>query len=323
VLLVSFHGGSGGETNVVAIAEDGKSTQEILSPAPPAGAELRGLAIAPDGKLWVANGSKDDSTITAYEWSSSSNVYVSAGTVVAYPAAEALWHPFDLTFSADGGSFYVSNQDTNVVACYADPGGQAAQLPSVLQGGTFLAGTFVASACGELPGVRRTTAVKTSDGGLAVTCEVDEKCCCKITHSVRGVLATNGALYVADEAGGAVRVYDGKGKYLGHVKLAAPVHLVEWSGTLYASATGGVFVATLDPAHPESLEFAQLPKMPKDASGIAFDPTPALYVASRKGRTITRYVVGSSKHVPSWQVDTSWKSPSFHDDLEFLLYVSH
>jgi hypothetical protein len=194
VLLVSFHGGPGDQNNVAAYTDQGSTTSAgILTPSPPSDAELRGLAVAPDGNLWVANGSKHGSTITAYSWTGSTYVFVA--TVLEYPAAEALWHPFDVTFRADDACCYVSNQDTNVVARFVYPGAAPAPVaPALPQTGTFLAGTFAASACGELPGVRQTTAVKVNDGGLAVTCELEAQCCCKVTHSVRGVLCANGAL---------------------------------------------------------------------------------------------------------------------------------
>jgi len=89
VLLVSFHGGKppGVENNLAAYADDRSTigTAMLSAPPPPAGAELRGLAIAPDGNLWVANGSKDTSTISAYSWNGTVYDYVT--TVVEYPDA--------------------------------------------------------------------------------------------------------------------------------------------------------------------------------------------------------------------------------------------
>jgi hypothetical protein len=317
MLLVSFHGGSDGQGNLAAYGDD-RSTigTAMLSPAPSAGAELRGLAFAPDGNLWVADGSKHQSTIAAYSWSSTEDVFVFLTTIVQYPAAEALWHPFDFTFGAGAASFYASNQDTNVVARFVYPSGAAAPVaPALPSGGTFLAGTFVASACGELPGVRQTTTVKSADGGLAVSCELDSKGCCKVSHSVRGVLWTNGALYVADEAGDKVRVYGDDGTYLGHGKLGSPVHLLESNGVLFVTGKGGVYTAKLDPSKPASLDFSDVEGMPADAAGLAFDSSGRLYVAARTEKLIYRFL-GSSKP------DPAWKPLSVPDEPEFLLYVT-
>jgi len=315
VLLVSFHGGKppGVMDNLAAYAEDRSPIgTAMLSPPPPAGAELRGLAIAPDGNLWVANGSKHTSTIAAYSWAD--KVYKCVATVLDYHTAEALWHPFDLTFGAGAAFVYVSNQDTNVVARYDYPGEGAAPAPALPANGNFLAATFVPSECGELPGVRQTTPVKSADGGLGVTCELEKGGCCKVSHSVRGVLWTNGALYVADEAGRAVRVYDGDGNYLGHEKIDSPVHLLASNGVLFVTAKGGVYTAKLDPARPEKLRFSPVKGMPADASGLAFDSKGRLYVAARTEKKIYRFL-GASK------ADRSWKPLAVPDEPEFLLYV--
>ena len=310
---MSFHGGSEGQGNLAAYADD-QSTIGIamLCPPPADGAELRGLELAPDGNLWVANGSKHESTITAYR--SVDSVFEYVTTVFDYATAEALWHPFDLTFGAGAAYVFVSNQDTNVVARYDYPGGGADPSPALPANGTFLAGTFVASECGELPGVRQTTPVKSGDGGLGVTCELEKGGCCKISHSVRGVLWTNGALYVADEAAGAVRVYGDDGTYLGHQKIDSPVHLLPSNGVLFVTAKGGIYTSKLDPTHPESLHFAAVKGMPADASGLAFDSSGRLYVAARTEKKIYRFL-GLSKP------DPAWPPLGVPDDPEFLLYV--
>jgi DNA-binding beta-propeller fold protein YncE len=314
VLLVSFHGGKPpGVGNLAAYADDQSTIgTAMLCPPPPSGAELRGLELAPDGNLWVANGSKHQSTVAAYSWNG--KVYEYVTSVVDYLTAEALWHPFDLTFGAGAAYVYVSNQDTNVVARYDYPGGSAAPAPALPANGNFLAATFVASECGELPGVRQTTPVKSGDGGLGVTCELEKGGCCKVSHSVRGVVWTNGALYVADEAGGAVRVYDGDGTYLGHEKIDSPVHLLPSNGVLFVTAKGGVYASKLDPAHPEKLQFSPVKGMPADASGLAFDSSDRLYVAARTEKKIYRFL-GASKP------DPCWKPLGVPDDPEFLLYV--
>jgi hypothetical protein len=324
VLLVSFHGGKppGVENNLAAYADDGSTIgTAMLSSPPPAGAELRGLAIAPDGKLWVANGSKDTSTISAYSWNGTVSVYDYVTTVLEYPDAEALWHPFDLTFGAGASYFYTSNQDTNVVARFDYPGGSAAPAPALPSKGTFLHGTFVASARGDLCNVRATTPVDPHHGGLSVACDPSKKHCCQPDKSVRGVLWTNGALYVADEVGGAIRVYDDNGKYLGDGKIDSPVHLLPSQDGLFLTAKGGVYTAKLDSARPEKIHFSSALKgMPADASGLAFDSTGRLYVAARIEKKIYRFIA-SGPSDPVWSSDPSWKPLGVPDEPEFLLYV--
>jgi len=163
--------------------------------------------------------------------------------------------------------------------------------------------------------VRATTPVDPKKGGLSVVCDPSKKHCCKPDKSVRGVLWTNGALYVADEAGGAIRVYDDNGKYLGGGEIDSPVHLLPWKGVLFLTAKGGVYTAKLDPDHPEKLRFSSALKgMPADASGLAFDSKGRLYVAARIDKKIYRFL-GDSKP------DPSWKPLGVPDEPEFLLYV--
>ena len=313
MFLVTFHSG-----NVRAYSDDGcEKSKAVLSPEPQ-DAELRALRLFLDGSLWVANGSKAQSAILGYTGSGSS--YSGGATIVEYPAAEALWHPFDFTFSPDGSLCYVSNQDTNVVARFVvGPGGKSMTPADVAPAlhGTFLHGTFVASSCKNLCKVRPTTAVDEQHGGLGVTCDAKPPDCCKPTHSVRGVLWTNGALYVADEPGNAVRVYGDDGTYLGAGTVPAPVHLLEAFGHLYATGSGGIFISNLVPGSPASLSFPPAPSIElENASGMTIGPNNWLYAATRKP-TGAQIVVFPHPEA----VGAEPKPFPVHADPEFVLYV--
>jgi hypothetical protein len=318
VLLVTFHGGSNGQANAAAYDESGTLVSSSVLEPLPAEAELRGLALVGGGLLWVANGSKTSSAILAYSGSGSS--YSGGQPVASYPAVDSLWHPFDFTFSFDPAArrCYVSNQDTNAVARFGvavdgksmSPAPLAPALPPE---GTFLDGTFVASSDGNLPGVRPTTPIPDTAGGLDVSIKSG-----KITHSVRGVLWTNGALYVADEPGNVVRVYDINGSYLGcSSMLERPVHLLAADGVLYASAEPGVYSAKLNPDQPASLQFPAQPNIAlPGAAGMAFAATGSLYVANRLESKIYAFPNVSSSSAATATSFPVLANPEFLLDVE-------
>ncbi|HEX6699231.1 MAG TPA: hypothetical protein VF101_00715 [Gaiellaceae bacterium] len=313
MLLVTFHSG-----NVRAYADHGKETKDVLNPAP-TDAELRALGPAPGGALWVANGSKSQSAILGY--SGSGSKYTGGAAIVKYPDAEALWHPFDFTFSPDGSECYVSNQDTNVVARFVvGPGGKsmkAAPVAPVLKG-TFLDGTFVASARGDLCKVRATTPVDPEDGGLSVACDPSRTDCCKPDNSVRGVLWTNGVLYVADEVGNAVRVYGADGTYLGSGSVPTPVHLLEAAGQLYVTGTGGIFVSDLASGPSWTLTFPSTPTIAlTKAAGMTVGANGSLYVVTRETTNAQMYEFA----MPLKPGEQPTRSFPVHASPEFVLYV--
>lgn len=308
MLFATFHGGSGGQMNLAAYDETVPKllTDSLLESTLP-DAEWRGLDLVEPGLLWVANGSKSGSAI--YACTGSGTSYSLGSPVVSYPTANSLFHPFDFTFSDDGQYCFVSNQDTNVVARFVVGPAYASLTPSpapALPPGIFLDGTFVASSVGKLPHVPiETTAISDQDGGLDVTIENG-----KVTHSVRGVVWTNGALYVADEPGGVVRVYDADGNYLGASNgLDSPVHLLASNGTLRVSTSDGVYASTLTPGSPASLDF-QLEESPPKPSGMAIDENGVLYVAERKTK-------GKINRIPSAD---GWPL-AVDSEPEFVFYV--
>jgi hypothetical protein len=320
VLLVTFHGGSGGVNNVGAYADNGAQlTLEVLQGAPSGLlSEIRGLALVSDGLMWVASGSKRASLIAAFEGAGQSYAY--KATVAQFGPIASLWHPFD--FTLDGaGNCYVSNQDTDVVArltVAADLlSATAAPLaPALPSGGTFLPATFVASSDGALPGVSSTTAVATP-AGLEVAFDSSGN----VANSVRGVAWTNDVIYVADEVAGLVKVYDADGTYLGASNdVEGPVHLLVAGETsqkvLYVSSGSQVLSSVLDASQPATLNLEPIPAIavPK-VSGMAIGPENHFYAASRDGKgKVYRY-----KNFPSApDLDHSF---SVADLPEFVMYV--
>jgi len=61
----------------------------------------------------------------------------------------------------------------------------------------------------------------------------------KVQNSVRGILYTGGNLYVADEPGNALKIYDGtSGDYKSSLTLAGPIHLLGLGTKIYVSCGG-------------------------------------------------------------------------------------
>lgn len=303
MLLVSYHQDDA-KHNLAAYEDSGTSiTQEMLFGADLTKGELRGFCFAPTiafGELWVLNGAGRQSEILGFKRLGVSLRYKLTARIALYPEIDSLWHPFDLTFSTENEQLYcyVSNQDTNVVTRLA-VGAQvtaAPIAPALLQDGSFLDGTFVASSDGKLPGVLKTTEVPLADGGLDVVVKNG-----KVTHSVRGVICSDEILYVADEPGKAVKCYDANGRFLGQTQpIQAPVHLHlredaiagASSEMLYLSGQDGLFWTPLPlrPIAPHTFEFPSKAGIEmEDPSGIAFAPDGTLYAAERTKRQIAVY----------------------------------
>jgi hypothetical protein len=107
MLLVSCHGGERFE-NILAYRDHGVlASGRVLCPGReplPKGPGYRGMCFAPDGALWLLNGSKHESAILRFVGSKDS--YQLAGRIAVYkePTADtelnSLWHPFELAFAA-------------------------------------------------------------------------------------------------------------------------------------------------------------------------------------------------------------------------------
>jgi hypothetical protein len=309
MLLVGFHGGSSDDHHVAAYHDDGELVAAKVLHPDPKGLEPRALGMVGPRRLWLVNSSKEKSAILSFTGAGAK--YERTGAPVTCADADSLRHPFDYTFSQDGKWCWVSNQDTNVVARFAVDAGSLAPAPTApaLPDGTFLDGTFVASSVGKLPDVPvTTTAVPHSEGGLKVRISGG-----KVVHSVRGVVAVGGVLYVADEPGDAVKAYDaGTGAFLGASDgIKAPVHLLAADGALYASGKDGVFYARLDAG---KLSFHRVLKL-DGASGMAFGKGHHFYVANRLAQTVSGYHHFSPESPGNAQ---TWKVPAAP---EFILYL--
>jgi hypothetical protein len=312
MLFVTFHGGKPGKhplrNNVHAYDKNGALiTRSVLDDKDGIVLnELRGICL--EGKyLYVANANRTQNSLLCYEGAGTSYRFVS--NFVSHQTTEGVLHPFD--FSFDGAGFcYLSSQDTNLVTRFkvaaGGKAGEPAPLPAALPAqGRYLPGTFVASSVGNLCDMA-TTAVPAPQG-LEYSAAGDKK------HSVRGVLWTNGALYVVDQPAGRVKVYGETGKLLGQSnQVESPVHLTAQKGTLYVSGGNEVFTAKLSKPAGD-LTLTAIPGLHvKNGGGIAFSESGHIYIASRTENVIHKF-------------DSNFKAMAFPcelpDNPEFLLHL--
>ena len=312
MIFVTLHGGKPGkaphENNVHAYDKAGKKITPcvlddiegvILD-------ELRGIYRS--GRyLYVINAHDTQNSVFSFRGSDTSYQFV--GKFVSSETCKGVLHPFDLTFDGTGYC-YLSSQDTNVVTRLKvskdGKTGTAAPIARALRGhGHFLPGTFVASSVGNLSGLRATAVPRPA--GLQYSGRGKKK------HSVRGVLWTNKALYVADEPAGRVKVYDGNGKFLGQSsQVESPVHLIARKRRLYVSGANHVFTAKLaKPAGDFTL--SEIPRLKiKNGCGMAFTGSGRFYIASRTENRILKF-------------DSKFRPMRFKctlpDNPEFLLHV--
>jgi hypothetical protein len=331
VLYVSFHS----KGNVHSLTSSGLSKHGVLGKTPDGVAldELRGLAIGPDGLLWVVSGAKDSSQIVTFAGDAVDGKHAFQSLLAAdekgsgptYPTFvyDGLVHPFDIAFDPDGESWFVSCQDTNLVLGplpISPPGTAPARsefLATTYPNGSFPQGTFVGSSVVTLPQAPsdETQAVDPPPG-LAV--ELDGG---KPSHSVRGLAHDGTFLYVADEAANQVKAYAASGQLalvwpVWPGQLTSPVHLLYDDGVLYIGNSGAddESVLRLDLSTGDATVAATgVPKV----SGLALDPDGTLYVASR----------GTKKDEPQvFSVASGSTTPApfggpLDDAPEFLLYV--
>jgi hypothetical protein len=168
-----------------------------------------------------------------------------------------------------------------------------------------LPGTFVASSVGRLNKFP-TTAVP-RPAGLQYYGRGKKK------HSVRGVLWTNNALYVADQPAGRVKVYDRKGKFLGQSsQVESPVHLIAHKRRLYVSGANRVFTGKLSKPAGD-FKLLAIPGLKiKNGCGMAFTGSGRFYIASRTENRVLKF-------------DSKFRPMRFKcelpDNPEFLLHV--
>ena len=185
MLLVTFHGGSGGVNNVYGYStKDGSlETKKALHGLPSAVTlnELRVIAVN-DGNLFVVSGADKDSYVLVFKGPPKKGPefdYLS--TMIGF--GMSIMHPFGIAFDPSSPTCYVSNQDSNVVAQVNLTTGKHGAVTGTLGSGCqssyltgkypspdkFLDGTFVASENGNLANVQVVAPnVSKSNGGLKV-----------------------------------------------------------------------------------------------------------------------------------------------------------
>jgi DNA-binding beta-propeller fold protein YncE len=306
VWWISYRGeGKAGLDNIGVFDDDGSPRKEhplLLDPSPDAHPLHipRGFTLIGDD-LYIANAWRRDSHIARYR--RRNDTFHFAGVLATTRQVAAMVHPFDVELG-DDGRLYVSCQDTNTVLAIAPrtfkPAPVAPHLRKSFPEGRFLPGTLVASARGRLPEVGDAAPPDVpAPQGLEVVLDVHGK----PRHSVRGVIEHRGLLYVADEAGDAVKVFDLKsGQLKAWIKgkrLAKPVHLVLHGATLYvgAAGTGSILAYDIPRAAPRGKLKARtvIDGRLKAPSGFAIGPDGDLYVAERFHQCIRRFSIKGKK----------------------------
>jgi len=324
VWWVSYRGeGKTGVDNIGVFEDDGSPRKKhplLLDPSPDAHPLHIARGFVPVGDdLYIANAWRKESYIARYR--RCGDTFCFAEVVVTSKHVSAMVHPFDLELG-DDGRLYVSCQDTNTVLAILPktrkPAPVARHLRKSFPGGNFLSGTLVASSQGRLPeyGDHSTLDVPPPQG-LAVVLDVHGR----PRHSVRGIIVHRGNLYVADEAGDVVKIFElESGRLIAHIKskkLAKPVHLILQDNTLYigASGTGSILAYDIpnEVPHEKLKPRVVIDGKLKAPSGFAIGPEGDLYVAERFDQRIRRFSMkGKNKG-------------TFIDGLpdvpEFLIYV--
>jgi hypothetical protein len=314
--------------NIKALSRKGNDKGEVL-PKGGGYSELRGMALDAQGQLYVANAHKSGSAIDVFgpvRDDGTRDLLVRG--LVAETSSSAFWHPYQLSFA--GTTLYVSSQDTNVVSAYtisgsgtdttAAPATTCSYLSSTFAG-PFYEGTWVGSADPVERGGMTPCAVPADQGGLSRITQ-------SAKHSVRGIAVAGTELFVADEAGQRVAVYDlATGAYqraLTAMSRAVLPNAIEnpvglafdtKTGVLAIGSTGNDVIfgyrpltGSLDVLFDAGANgIAQL-------SGLAWTPEGTLLFASRKKRRVYALETSSGK--------ASKFSKKFDDSPESLLVVA-
>jgi hypothetical protein len=300
VWWISYRGeGKAGVENIGVFEDDGTPRKEhplLLDPSPDARPLhiARGFAQIGDD-LYIASAWRKDSHVARYRRCGSTYRFVDV--VVSSKHVSAMVHPFDVELG-DDGRLYVSCQDTNTVLAIVPktrkPVPVALHLRKTFPDGHFLSGTLVASSQGRLPEYGDHTPLDVpSPQGLGVVLDVHGR----PRHSVRGIIVHRGHLYVADEAGDLVKIYEIKsGRLVAHIKgkkLAQPVHLILHGETLYigAAGTGSILAYEIpkSPPHGKLKARVVIDGKLKAPSGFAIAPDGDLYVAERFDQRVRRF----------------------------------
>lgn len=260
----------------------------------------RGFALVGDD-LYIANAWRKDSHIARYRRRGDTFHFVDV--VATTKRASAMVHPFDVELG-DDGLLYVSCQDSNTVLALLPktrkPAPVAVHLRRSFLDGNFLPGTLVASSQGQLPEVGDPAPTDVpAPQGLRVVLDVHGR----PRHSVRGIVVHRKHLYVADEAGDCVKIFEvASGRLVARIKgkaLAKPVHLIRHGETLFIGATGTGSILAYD--IPETAPRGKLKARVlidaklKAPAGFAIGPDGDLYVAERFDQRIRRFSAKGKK----------------------------
>jgi hypothetical protein len=306
VWWISYGGeGKTGVENIGVFEDDGAPRKKhplLLDPSPKAQPLhiARGFAQVGDD-LYIANAWRKDSHVARYRRNGDTFRFVDV--VVSSKQVSAMVHPFDVELG-DDGRLYVSCQDTNTVLAILPktrkPAPVAHHLRKTFPKGSFLPGTLVASSQGRLPEVGDHAPLDVpSPQGLKVLLDVHGR----PRHSVRGIIVHRGNLFVADEAGDAVKIFEIKsGRLVARIKgkkLTKPVHLILHGETLYIGAAGSGSILAYD--IPEVALRGKLKARVvidcklKAPSGFAIGPDGDLYVAERFNQRVRRFSIEGKK----------------------------
>ncbi len=298
--------------NVYALAPTGATVSKQVLDASQTYQELRGLAFAADGSLYVCQAYKGASAVLLFAAAASAGGYTRT-FVKQYATPDSssgLKHPYQPVFGLDG-NLYVSSQDTNVVTGFQGPAGQqpgqalanSQFLQSQYPAGTFNPGTFVPAWTAD-SGVPAFTPVPVAQGGLTLATSGSS------THSVRGLAFDDaGHLFVADEGANRVGVYDSNGNFLGAItqsdspSLQEPVAL--WfdaaSGLIFIGSSGNERIFTYAVAGVAGGSFEANALIHdgrlKKVSGITVDASGNLYTCSRETSSVYQWSAKSGDFI--------------------------
>ena len=324
--LISYRGeGRHGLDNIGVFEDDGTPRKKhplLLDPSPKAHPLhiARGFALVGDD-LYIANAWRKDSHVARYRRHNDTFHY--ADNLVTTKQVTAMVHPFDVELG-DDGRLYISCQDSNTVVAVLPTTGRPApvarHLRTTYPKGRFLPGTLVASTRGSLPDVEASAPSDVpAPQGLEVVLDVHGK----PRHSVRGIIVHRKMLYVADEAGDAVKIFEvASGRLVAHIRskrMRKPVHLVLHGETLYigAAGTGSLLAYDIPEAPPEGKQKARvvIDAKLRAPSGFAIGPDGDFYVAERFDQRVRRFSPDGKKR--SFFID------GLPDIPEFLVHVEN
>ena len=297
---ISYRGECGhGVDNIGVFEDDGSPRKKhpLLLDTSPAAHPLhiaRGFALVGDD-LYIANAWLKDSHIARYR--RHGDTFRFEEVLAKTEQVAAMVHPFDVELG-DDGRIYVSCQDTNTVVSLVPKTRKTSHRwhrtsASTIPMGIFFPARWSRPAMGDFPSTV-TTRFLDVPAPLGLRVVLDKRG--KPRHSVRGIIVHKNHLYVADEAGDSVKVFNVKsGELMARItgrELKAPVHLILHNETLYIGASGTGSILALDLSTPPSGELKARVVIDEklDApSGFAIGPDGDLYVAERKKQRVRRF----------------------------------